>query len=135
VRSRGRPRPLAHQAGKTAYRVCQEGLTNAVRHAPGQPVAVTIEWTASALRLTVTNPAGCRGYVPGSGLTDLAADLRDIGGTLGHQAAGGRFVLHAAVPFAPAPGTRQRSGVTALGLAAGILLLVILPVTVLLGLS
>ncbi len=135
VRSRGTPRSLQPQADETAYRVCQEGLTNAVTHAPRQPVAVTIRWTASAVRLTIANAADCRGYVPGSGLTDLAAAVGDIGGILGHEAAAGRFVLHAAIPAAPATGARQRASVTALGLAAGILLLVILPVTVLFGVS
>ena len=63
----------------------------------------------------------------------LAGWLQQAGGVLGHEESGGLFRLHAVLPAAPPPGTRKRSGVSGLGLAAGILLLVILPVTVLLG--
>ena len=135
VRQCGRPRPLPTQADEAAYRVIEEGLTNATRHAPGRRVSLTVAWEAGTLMLTVSNPADCRAYDLGSGLADLAGRVRHVGGSLGHELAGGRFRLHAVLPAAPAlaPGTGGRPGVSALGLAAGILLLVILPVTVLLG--
>jgi signal transduction histidine kinase len=133
VRPRGTPRPLPPQAEEAAYRVIEEGLTNAVRHAPGRPVSVTVAWEAGTLLLTVVNAADYRAYTPGSGLTGLAGRLRQAGGFLGHELSGGLFRLHAAVPATLPPEARQRSGVNVLGLAAGILLLVILPATVLLG--
>src|SRR5450755_1302213 len=127
VRSRGTPRPLPPQAGEAAYRVIEEGLTNAVRHAPGRPVSVTVAWEAGTLLVTVVNAADGRAYAPGSGLAGLAGRLRCAGGFLGHDLSGGLFRLHAAVPAALPPGAlppgaRQRPGVNALGLAAGILL-------------
>lgn len=135
IRPSGAPRPLPPRADETAYRVIEEGLTNAVRHAPGRPVSVTIGWETGMLLLTVVNPADCREYTPGSGLADLAGRLRQAGGSLGHELADGQFRLHATLPAAPVSknGYTERRGVTALGLAAGILLLVILPATVLLG--
>jgi len=133
VRSRGRPRPLQSQADEAAYRVIEEGLTNAIRHAPGQPVSVTVAWEGGALLLTVANAADHRAYAPGSGLAGLAGRLQQAGGVLSHEQSGGLFRLHAVLPTAPPPGASKRSGVSGLGLAAGILLLVILPVTVLLG--
>jgi signal transduction histidine kinase len=133
LRSRGTPWPLPPQADQTAYRVIEEGLTNAIRHAPGRPVSVTVEWEAGTLLLAVVNPADHGRYTPGSGLADLAGRLRQVGGSLGHEVDGGQFRLHAAVHAAPVPGTARRPSVTALGLAAGILLLVVLPAVVLAG--
>jgi signal transduction histidine kinase len=140
VQSRGRPRPLPPQADEAAYRVIEEGLTNAVRHAPGQPVSVTVGWEAGALLLAVVNAADDRGYAAGSGLAGLAGRVREAGGVLGHEQSGGLFRLHAVLPAAPPPGPGKpppspgkRSRVSGLGLAAGILLLVILPAAVLLG--
>ena len=133
VRSRGRPRSLAPQAEEAAYRVIEEGLTNAIRHAPGQPVSVTVGWEAGTLLLTVANAADCRAYAPGSGLAGLDRRLRQAGGLLGHELSDGLFRLHAVLPATLPSGARQRSGVNALALATGILLLVLLPVTLLLG--
>jgi len=133
TRSRGTPVPLPAPADQAAYRVAEEGLTNAVRHAPSRPVSVTAAWEADSFMLTVTNPAGGCAYDPGSGLADLALRVQEAGGFLDHELSGGLFRLHAVLPTAPGPGTRRRSGVTALGLAGGILLLVILPVTVAVG--
>lgn len=133
VRSRGTPRPLAPQADEAAYRVIEEGLTNAIRHAPGGPASVTVAWEAGTLLLTVVNAADCRAYAPGSGLAVLAVQLRQAGGVLGHELSSEMFRLHAVLPAARPRGTRARSGMSGLGLAAGILLLVILPATVLLG--
>jgi signal transduction histidine kinase len=131
--SRGTPQPLSSQADETAYRVIEEGLTNAVRHAPGRPVSVTIAWEAGGLLLTVANPADCRVPTPGSGLADLAGRLQQAGGSLAHEVADGQFRLRAALPAVPVRGTPGRPGIVALGVAVGTLLLVILPATVLLG--
>jgi signal transduction histidine kinase len=131
--SHGTPRPLPAQADEAAYRVIEEGLTNAVRHAPGRPVSVTIAWEAGGLRLSVANPAEHRVHTPGSGLSDLAWRLRQAGGSLAHEVTDGQFRLRAALPAGPARGTHGRPGIAALGVAVGALLLVILPATVLLG--
>jgi signal transduction histidine kinase len=131
--SRGTPQPLPSAADETAYRVIEESLTNATRHAPGQPVSVTIAWEEAELLLTVANPTDRRAYTPGSGLANLDGQLRQVGGSLVHEVADGRFRLHAALPAAPAHRTAQRPEAATLGLAVGILLLVILPAVVLLG--
>ncbi|MDW5598793.1 histidine kinase [Conexibacter stalactiti] len=58
------PRPLA----AVAYRIVQESLTNARRHAPEAPVHVRVEVVRGALGVTVVNaPARTAACPPGSG--------------------------------------------------------------------
>jgi signal transduction histidine kinase len=52
----GEPRPVGAEAGLTIYRTVQEALTNARKHAPGQPVTVTLEFTPSRVTATIVNP-------------------------------------------------------------------------------
>ncbi|MEO3927132.1 histidine kinase [Micromonosporaceae bacterium B7E4] len=56
LREEGTPRPLRSAVGQAAYRVVEEGLTNALKHAPGQPVTVRLQWEPDALLLTLDNP-------------------------------------------------------------------------------
>jgi signal transduction histidine kinase len=51
------PRELPGTTGRTAYRVLQEALTNARKHAPGQPVRIALEGRPGArLLIDVSNP-------------------------------------------------------------------------------
>jgi signal transduction histidine kinase len=52
----GPPRPIAAEASLTAFRTAQEALTNARKHAPGQPVRLNLEFTAAEITVRVTNP-------------------------------------------------------------------------------
>jgi signal transduction histidine kinase len=52
----GQPRPLSAEAALTAYRTTQEALTNARKHAPGQPVTVALGYPDGAMTLEVSNP-------------------------------------------------------------------------------
>ncbi len=52
----GEPRPLSEAASLVAYRTAQEGLTNARKHAPGQPVALSLGFQAAQITVTVANP-------------------------------------------------------------------------------
>lgn len=87
--------------------------------------------------ISVVNTTDSRAYAPGSGLVGLTERLRNTGGFLHHELSGGQFRLRAAIPVAVFRGSagRSRLSASALGLVVGVLLLVILPVTVLLGVS
>ena len=107
-------------AGRTVYRVIQEGLTNARKHAPGQPVSVTLAGgPGSGLDVSVVNPiaAAAAGLtlVPGAGagLIGLTERLELAGGRLEWRNSGGEFQLRAWLPWpeAAAPG-ETRPGVT-----------------------
>jgi signal transduction histidine kinase len=90
-------------AGRTLYRIVQEGLTNARKHAPGS--LLTVELTGSpdnGLDVVMRNPFGFGSATPGSGLGLIGlterAELR--GGHLDVRREGDTFVLHAWIPWA-----------------------------------
>ena len=67
------------------YRIVQESLTNAARHAPGAPVRVEITYTADAVELAVVNAAADvrPTATAGHGLTGMAERATVVGGELG----------------------------------------------------
>ncbi|MFT3866153.1 MAG: histidine kinase [Solirubrobacterales bacterium] len=96
----------AASAGRTAFRVVQEGLTNARKHAPGALVRVRVaEEEDGELAVEIRNRAPLR-PVPapalpgaGSGLIGLGERVELAGGELRHEVAGdGDFVLTATLP-------------------------------------
>jgi len=97
---------LPGRTGRTAYRVVQEALTNARKHAPGQPVSIALDGTPGArLVIEVRNtlprePAGVPA-IPGAGrgLVGLTERVRLAGGQLDHAAGPGEFRLQAWLPW------------------------------------
>ena len=99
--------PLPAAAQRAAYRVVQEGLTNARKHAPGAIVDVTVTGTAQAglvAEIVSRGPDAAAASVltppgPGAGLIGLAERLTLVGGDLQHGTnAMGDFVLRATIP-------------------------------------
>jgi signal transduction histidine kinase len=92
-------------AGRTVYRVVQEGLTNARKHAPGEPVNVALSGgPGRGLDVAVVNrlaPARPASPVPGTGtgLIGLTERLELAGGTLEARADDGEFRLRAWLPW------------------------------------
>ncbi|GAA4219329.1 histidine kinase [Streptosporangium album] len=95
------------RVGRTAYRIVQEALTNARKHAPGAGVRIRLAG-APGRGLTVevgnTAPAAAPmpGGRPGQGLVGLAERVDLAGGHLEHgPAADGGWRLAAWLPWAP----------------------------------
>ena len=55
IRRSGEVRPLATTADHAAYRVVQEGLTNAHKHAPGASIAIGLRYEPDSLVVEVAN--------------------------------------------------------------------------------
>jgi signal transduction histidine kinase len=94
-------------AARAAFRILQEGLTNAIRHAPGAAIQVTMA-CGESVRLEVVNqppPASAVsiGQVgTGRGLTGLAERTAALGGTMhSGPVPGGGWRLSAKLPAAP----------------------------------
>lgn len=99
------PADLPPRASRAAYRVVQEALTNARKHAPGQWVQVALAGRpGSRLVIDIQNPVakapGTREHDnTGIGLVGLTERVRLAGGQLDHGIADGRFRLHAWLPW------------------------------------
>jgi signal transduction histidine kinase len=81
-----RPARLSDAVSLAAYRIVQESLTNALRHAAGASVRVNLHFDAARLALAVENGAGARassnGTTPGMGIAGMRERASAIGGTL-----------------------------------------------------
>ena len=93
--------------GRTAYRVVQEGLTNARKHATGAAVEVTLD-PGPPLLLVVTSRRAVGAPVAdplpgaGTGLVGLGERVALAGGRLDHgPGPNGDFVLRATLPWTP----------------------------------
>jgi len=99
------PAALPGAADRTAYRVIQEGLTNARKHAPGEPVQVVMDGRpGDRLLIDIRNPLVDGHAIPaiggsGTGLIGLTERVRLAGGELDHQVADGEFRLSARLPW------------------------------------
>ncbi|MEU6673028.1 histidine kinase [Streptomyces sp. NPDC046925] len=99
------PGAVPAAVGRTAYRIAQEGLTNARKHAPGAEVTVLVSGApGQGLTLSVRNPPppGDVPAVPGSGqgLIGLTERATLAGGRIEHGAAGdGGFRVDAWLPW------------------------------------
>ena len=107
----GRPLPLDPGVELAAYRIVQEALTNARRHAPGAAVDVELHFTDEALLLRIrdngpgpkptTSPTATPPLTPGHGhgLAGMRERAAAAGGRLAvGRAPGGGFLIDASLP-------------------------------------
>jgi signal transduction histidine kinase len=97
--------------GVCAYRIVQESLSNATRHAPGAPVTVTVGHDPSAVSLHVSNGPGqldaarttSAAEAAGHGLAGMRERVALLGGTFtAGPAPGGGFMVSAILPLTQA---------------------------------
>jgi signal transduction histidine kinase len=99
---RGERRPLPAGLDVAAYRIVQEALTNALKHAGGAPTTVTVEWHAGGIELEVHDDgtAGAVDGGPGHGLVGMRERVRLYGGDLETGPAdGGGWRVRATLPL------------------------------------
>lgn len=82
----GEPRPLPPGVALSAFRIVQEALSNAMRHAPGAPVAMRLRYHPDALTIRVVNAAPAAPVQPspgaGHGLLGMRERAVMLGGDL-----------------------------------------------------
>ena len=94
----GEERPLSAEAGLAAYRTAQEALTNARKHAPGQPVRLALAYEPGQVTVERGQPPAARrrrraaGRERGRLRPGRAAGARRAGGRLVSGRPGGRAV-------------------------------------------
>jgi signal transduction histidine kinase len=87
---------------REAYRIVQEGLTNAVRHSGASAVDVSVRTQPDVLELVVANPNGTastRSRGGGRGLDGLRERVGVLGGRVSAGAVDGSWRLHAVLPL------------------------------------
>jgi signal transduction histidine kinase len=94
---------LPPQLSRSAYRILQEGLTNARKHSPHAPVQLRIvDGPDGALVLAVSNPlattAPSAAGGAGLGLVGVVERAQLLGGTVTAGATAGRFELTVRIP-------------------------------------
>jgi signal transduction histidine kinase len=101
----GTPRRLPAGLALTVYRIVQEALTNAARHAAGSRVGVSLRYEPDAVDVAVVDDGGEEGAdVPrgGRGLLGMRERVAVFAGTLETgQSDGGGFAVHARLPVPP----------------------------------
>jgi signal transduction histidine kinase len=82
----GAQRPLPAAVDLAAYRIVQEAITNIVRHAHAQHAAVTLDYGADLLALSVeddgTGATTLPNLMPGNGINGMHERARALGGRL-----------------------------------------------------
>ncbi|MET9296489.1 histidine kinase [Streptomyces sp. NPDC003077] len=106
---------LAPLADRAVYRVVQESLTNATKHAPGSAVRVRITHKDGKTEVRVVNSPGGSKSAPARasghrGLTGMRERVRIVGGTLRAGPRGGGFEVVATVPDRVGPDRSLTAG-------------------------
>ncbi len=98
---RGEPHRLPATIGTTVYRIVQEALTNAAKHAPGERVTVQILSEAERVEALVES-SGAPGQGSGMGLLTMRERAEAVGGSCTAGAGGCGWRVHAMLPVAGA---------------------------------
>ncbi|ROS78585.1 sensor histidine kinase [Cellulomonas sp. PhB143] len=121
VRSSGTPvsvvtvgtgRRLPPGLGLTVFRICQESLTNVMKHAgPGAGATVLVRWRPEAVEIEVLDDGRGAAAEPGAagfGLVGMRERVAVYGGSLrtGPRPGGG-YAVRASIPLPPGAGTPQ----------------------------
>jgi signal transduction histidine kinase len=99
----GEPVDLPRSLDLSAYRIVQEGLTNALKHSGGRRADVTVEFASGQLRLEVRDD-GPGGFAQtdglGHGLIGIGERVKAYGGEMSaFVPTSGGFVLRASLPL------------------------------------
>jgi signal transduction histidine kinase len=102
------PGPLPEAVESAAYRLVQEGLTNALRHARGASVSVWVSRDEDGLAVAVHDDGrgvgGANSHPPGFGLAGMRERVARLGGQLrAGPTEDGAFAVDARLPVATSP--------------------------------
>ena len=94
---------LPDSIGLCGYRIVQEGLTNAGRHAPGAATRVEVAVSDTDVRVSVVDDGAADGsvsapYAPGFGLVGMRERVAALGGEFDAHPQGTGFAIEARIP-------------------------------------
>ena len=94
--------------GSTVYRIVQEALTNAAKHAPGKTVTVVASTRGGCVDVSVDS-TGSPGHGSGMGLASMRERAEAVGGTCTAGPGGGGWLVHASLPLNASRATDPRA--------------------------
>ncbi|WP_235465084.1 sensor histidine kinase [Streptomyces platensis] len=111
----GSPRPLPQGVELSAYRIVQEGLSNALRHSPGAEARVEISYVLGGLGVRIVNGAPSRLAKPspgaGHGVLGMRERVQMLGGEMrAEPTEDGGFEVAAFIPVANTAGQTKTGG-------------------------
>ena len=75
--------PLEYEVSQTIYRLCQEALTNAIRHGRARQIGITIKFIAERVFLEIINDgAGTVNFKRGMGLSGMEQRIKSLNGNI-----------------------------------------------------
>ncbi|MBO9521144.1 MAG: hypothetical protein J7518_06355 [Nocardioidaceae bacterium] len=94
----GTPSPGHAPVSLAVNRIVRECLTNAGRHAPGNPVSVRVDWHPDHVRVLASNAAPRTAAHPGRGLTGMRHRAELLGGSFTGRRVEDRFEVEVRMP-------------------------------------
>jgi signal transduction histidine kinase len=84
------------------YRVCQEAITNSIRHGKATRVVIVLRFNPDCLCLSIVdNGKGCGSIIKGLGLTGMEERVKRLNGTISYGPNGDEgFNISAEIPLA-----------------------------------
>jgi signal transduction histidine kinase len=99
------PAGLSELTSLATYRIVQESLTNARRHAPGARARIDLSYRPADLQVTIENDPSARanggGGSPGVGIPGMRERATILGGTLEAGPTAQGFRVRASLPYQP----------------------------------
>jgi signal transduction histidine kinase len=99
-----RPQRVPEAVSLAAYRIVQESVTNARRHAPGATVRVTLSFEPDRVGVAIENgdgtPEAANGRAPGVGIMGMTERAAAVGGTVTARPLPCGFRVDAELPYA-----------------------------------
>jgi len=87
---------------KTLYRICQESITNSIKHGQAKKIIISLRKKGNLATLAIVDDGlGCKAVVKGSGLSGMEERLQQVGGKIYFGGFGEEpgFQIHATIPL------------------------------------
>ncbi len=84
------------------YRICQESVTNAIKHGNAEKIAISIKNRSGFIELYILdNGKGCGEIIKGTGLSSMESRVQRLGGTINFSSFEGQegFMVRAGIPM------------------------------------
>ncbi len=97
----GQPYPLSPLQNEAIYRLCQEAITNAIKHGQASFIHIILRYDQKQIDLyAIDNGLGCKKITANLGLTGITNRFCHLGGNVVYGSGGeGGFHIHAQMPI------------------------------------